>query len=60
MADGNSSWVLPDKFTDDLLDEHGNKMSKRCGIPYTCIGIDNLLVWYLGKRCFPSWIVCQT
>ncbi|KAK9822199.1 hypothetical protein WJX81_002806 [Elliptochloris bilobata] len=28
MAESNSAWVLPDKFTDDLLDEHGNKMSK--------------------------------
>ena len=29
MADGSSPWVLPDKFTENLLDEHGNKMSKR-------------------------------
>ena len=29
MADNEKAWVLPEKYTDDLVDEHGNKMSKR-------------------------------
>ncbi len=31
MDESKNAWALPDKFTDDLVDEHGNKMSKRCG-----------------------------
>lgn len=29
MADNDKAWLLPEKYTDDLVDEHGNKMSKR-------------------------------
>jgi hypothetical protein len=25
-----AEWVLPEKFTEDLKDENGNLMSKRC------------------------------
>lgn len=29
MADSDKAWALPEKYTDDLIDEQGNKMSKR-------------------------------
>ena len=60
MADGNSSWVLPDKFTDDLLDEHGNKMSKRCGTPYTAAKSLYVLIVLFRQACSPGRTVCQT
>jgi len=28
-ADGNAGWVLPEKWTEELVDEKGEKMSKR-------------------------------
>ena len=52
--------MLPDKFTDDLLDEHGNKMSKRCG-NHTLLKLLLLSDWCgCSKSCFPVWIVCRT
>jgi hypothetical protein len=29
MADNKSGWVLPEKWSEDLVDENGNKLSKR-------------------------------
>lgn len=29
MGENTAQWVLPDKWSDDILDEFGNKMSKR-------------------------------
>lgn len=36
MATAAAEYVLPEKYTDDLKDENGNPMSKRCAIQSCC------------------------
>lgn len=33
-----ATFVLPDKWSEDLKDESGNPMSKRCGLPPSAAG----------------------
>ncbi len=67
MEESKSAWALPDKYSDDLVDEHGNKMSKRCGqsvahgLEKICVvgpGMHGLHGIRMGAQCFKATFAC--
>lgn len=50
QAAASNGFVLPEKYSDDILDENGNKMSKRYELYHIIIGISSIQMIFLLVR----------